>query len=99
MSTLITTPGWRSRTAATSPATRRISSATLTSSPSPAFTPPMSMMPAPSATAWLAASSAAPNSYVAPRSKKESGVRLTTAMIANEPGGTASGPRRSVRCG
>ncbi len=57
------------------------------------------MMPAPSATARLAASSAAPNSQVAPRSKNESGVRLTTAMTANEPGGTSSRPMRSILCG
>ncbi len=97
VSTLMTTSGWRSRTAATSPATRSISSAGRTSSPGPAFTPPMSTMSAPSATAALAALSAAPNSLVAPRSKKESGVALTTAMMPNEPGDSASCPRRSVR--
>ena len=34
---------------------------------------------------------------VAPRSKNESGVRLITAMIPNEPGGHARPPSRSVR--
>jgi hypothetical protein len=44
-----------------------------------------------------AASSAAPNSRVAPRSKKESGVRLITAITANEPGAHSRRPSRSVR--
>ena len=62
-------------------------------------TPPMSRMSAPSATARLAASSAAPNSRVLPRSKNESGVRLITAMMPNEPGCHSRVPSRSVRCG
>ena len=58
----------------------------------------MSTMSAPSATAWLAASRAAPNSLVAPRSKNESGVRLITAMIPNEPWSQlpAAQPQRPV---
>src|ERR1700722_19977620 len=99
VSTLITTSGWRSRRAATRPATRSISAAGLTSSPGPARTPPMSRMSAPSATARLAASSAAPYSRVLPRSKNESGVRLITAMMPNEPGCHSRVPSRSVRCG
>ena len=51
VSTLITTSGMRRRTSATKPTVRRISSCAVTSSPGPAFTPPMSMIAAPSATA------------------------------------------------
>ena len=47
VSTLSTAPGWRSRSAATTGTTRRISSATVTSSPGPALTPPMSRISAP----------------------------------------------------
>ena len=47
----ITTSGNAARTAAMVSTVRRISSATSTSAPGPALTPPMSMMAAPSATA------------------------------------------------
>jgi len=57
----------------------------------------MSTMSAPAATARPAASSAAPNSRVAPRSKKESGVRLITAITANEPGAHSAARAAAVR--
>src|SRR5690606_14474215 len=88
--------GWRSRTAATRPATRSISSAGPTGSPGPAFTPPMSMMSAPWPISREAASRAAWNAKVAPRSKNESGVRFTTAMTANSPGPKERPRRRST---
>src|SRR5215468_6463242 len=62
VSTLMTTEGCLARSAATNGTTRRISSATLTSSPGPAFTPPRSRMPAPARTARSAAVSAASSS-------------------------------------
>ncbi|MDH6225140.1 hypothetical protein M2169_002110 [Streptomyces sp. MJP52] len=68
MSTLITTSGNRRRTSATKPTVRRASSSALTSSPGPAFTPPMSMMAAPSATARSTRASAGSSRKVAPRS-------------------------------
>ena len=51
VSTLITRSGKAPRTRAMNGTTRRISSATSTTGPTPAFTPPMSTMSAPSSTA------------------------------------------------
>lgn len=66
VSTLITTSGWRRRTSATKPTVRRASSCAVTSSPGPAFTPPMSMIAAPSATACSTLESAGSSRNVAP---------------------------------
>lgn len=54
--------------AATNGTTRRASSAASTSSPGPAFTPPMSTRSAPSDTARATAAIAASSEKVAPRS-------------------------------
>src|SRR6266536_2596292 len=70
----------RARTAATVETVRRISSATSTPRPGPAFTPPMSIRSAPAATAASTALSAASSAYVVPRSKNESGVRFDTVL-------------------
>lgn len=78
----MTTSGKRSRTLTTVGSVRRSSSAASTVLPGPAFTPPMSMMSAPSATAASTARSAASSANVAPRSKNESGVRFTIAITA-----------------
>ncbi len=78
----ITTSGNRSRTAATVGTLRRSSSLASTVAPGPAFTPPMSMMSAPSVIACSTARSAASSANVAPWSKNESGVRLTIAITA-----------------
>ena len=87
VSTLIATSGWASLIAATSPATRRISSAASTSATGPGLHAADVDDVGPRRDGPAGRSSAAPNSCVAPRSKKESGVRLITAMTANEPGG------------
>ena len=75
---------------------RRISSATSTSAPGPAFTPPMSMISAPSSTARSTARSALSSAKVAPRSKNESGVRLTIAITTSSPGANVRPPSRSA---
>lgn len=96
VSTLITSDGWRARIPATKSTVRRSSSSSLTGSPYPAFTPPISTRSAPSATALSMASYAASVAYVAPRSKNESGVRLTIAIRANSPGPNDRLPSRST---
>lgn len=92
----ITTSGKAARTAAMVPTVRRISSITSTSSPGPAFTPPMSMISAPSVTARSTARSALSWAKVAPRSKNESGVRLTMAITASSPGANVRLPSRNA---
>ncbi len=66
VSTLITTSGWRRRTSRTKPTVRRASSSADTSSPGPAFTPPTSMIAAPSETACSTRESAGSSRKVAP---------------------------------
>src|SRR5690606_32925557 len=69
--------------ASTTGSTRSISSATDTSGVSGENgRPPTSTQSAPSSTARSACSTARSSANVAPRSKKESGVRLTTAITA-----------------
>ncbi len=89
----------RARTAATVETVRRISSATSTPRPGPAFTPPMSIRSAPAATAASTALSAASSAYVVPRSKNESGVRFTIAMTAKSPGAKLRSPNRKIVTG
>src|SRR5690606_3825264 len=70
------------RIASTTGTMRSSSSASSTTGPRPNGTPPTSTQSAPSATARSEASTAASSAKVAPRSWKESGVRLTIAMTA-----------------
>lgn len=66
VSTLMITSGKRRRTSATKPTVRRASSSAVTSSPGPAFTPPMSTMAAPSDTARSTRARAGSSWNVAP---------------------------------
>ncbi len=97
VSTETTRCGCLSWTAAMNGTTRSISSATDTSGPSPAFTPPTSTMSAPAATALSTAATAASNAKVAPESKKESGVRLTIAITAKSPASNTRRPSFNAR--
>src|SRR5680860_1359101 len=68
--------------ASTNGTMRSRSSCSDTCAPGPALTPPTSTMSAPASTCARACSTAASREKVRPRSKKESGVRLTIAITA-----------------
>ena len=66
----------------TTGSTRSTSSSKGTEGPTPAFTPPTSMMSAPSSMSCSARFSARSSAKVAPLSRNESGVRLTMPMTS-----------------
>src|SRR5579872_4436375 len=84
------------RTARMTGTTRAVSSSAETGSPGPAFSPPMSMMSAPSPAISAARSTAAFGSPYLPRSKNESGVTLRIPMTLTRS--SESGPEGSRSC-